>query len=45
MSAGRIASMLRLDGKRALVLLAADAGAGMTGACVAVDRGHRVSSL
>ncbi len=28
-----------------LLLLASDAGAGMTGACVAVDRGHLVSSL
>lgn len=28
-----------------LLLLASDAGAGMTGACVAVDRGHLASSL
>lgn len=28
-----------------LLLLASDAGAGMTGACVAVDRGHLVSAL
>lgn len=28
-----------------LLLLASDAGAGMTGTCVAVDRGHLVSSL
>jgi NAD(P)-dependent dehydrogenase (short-subunit alcohol dehydrogenase family) len=32
-----------LDGP--LLLLASDAGAGMTGACIAVDRGHLVSSL
>ncbi len=32
-----------LDGP--LLLLASDAGAGMTGACVPVDRGHLVSSL
>jgi len=28
-----------------LLLLASNAGAGMTGACVAVDRGHLVSAL
>jgi hypothetical protein len=26
-------------------MLASDAGAGMTGACIAVDRGHLVSTL
>ncbi|MFN5352743.1 MAG: SDR family NAD(P)-dependent oxidoreductase, partial [Burkholderiaceae bacterium] len=28
-----------------LLMLASDAGAGMTGACIAVDRGHLVSTL
>ena len=32
-----------LDGP--LLLLASDAGKGMTGSCLAVDRGHLVSSL
>ncbi|WP_334120900.1 SDR family NAD(P)-dependent oxidoreductase [Limnobacter sp.] len=36
-------SLEDLDGP--LLLLASDAGAGMTGACVAVDRGHLVSGL
>jgi NAD(P)-dependent dehydrogenase (short-subunit alcohol dehydrogenase family) len=36
-------SLQDLDGP--LLLLASDAGAGMTGACVAVDRGHLVSGL
>ena len=28
-----------------LLMLVSDAGAGMTGACIAVDRGHLVSTL
>ena len=36
-------SLEDLDGP--LLLLASDAGAGMTGSCVAVDRGHLVSGL
>lgn len=35
--------MSDLDGP--MLMLASDAGAGMTGACVAVDRGHLVSTL
>lgn len=39
----RFVELADLDGP--LLLLASEAGAAMTGACVAVDRGHLVSSL